>query len=46
MKNKFTYTIIRFLEKILPTRLLDPTRLSYLKKIPTYTALLLELQDY
>ena len=32
MKNKFTYMIIRFLEKILPTRLLEPTCLSISEK--------------
>ena len=32
MKNKFTYMIIRFLEKILPTRLLEPTRLLISEK--------------
>ena len=45
MKNKFTYTIIRFLEKILPTRLLEPTRLLISeKKFPP--TLLLDLHDY
>ena len=32
MKSNITYMIIRFLEKILPTRLLDPTRLLISEK--------------
>ena len=45
MKNKFTYMIIRFLEKILPTRLLEPTLLLISGK-SSHLHSLLDLHDY